>query len=48
MYASELGYIEFCGFNGWSERWQKCHNARLATLLGETVDVDPVVVDNWK
>ena len=48
MYASELGHTEFCGSNGWLERWQKRHNVRLATLSGEAADVDPVVVDDWK
>ena len=40
MYASELGLDSFTGSNGWLEKWQKCHNVRMAVLSEEAADVD--------
>ena len=47
MYAAELGHTSFTASNGWLEKWQKCHNVRIAVLSGEAADVDPSVVSDW-
>ena len=47
LYAAELSYEGFMASNRWLDRWQKCHNVRLATLSGEAADVNEEVVEDW-
>ena len=47
-YAEELGISKFTASNGWLATFKSRHEIKAFRVNGESLDVNPVTVDNWK
>ncbi|BFZ15182.1 hypothetical protein BsWGS_18221 [Bradybaena similaris] len=47
LVATERGFDDFSGSNGWLDRWRTRHNVRFGSLCGESGDVSADVVADW-
>ena len=47
-YTEELGISKFTASNGWLATFKSRHEIKTFRVNGESLDVNPVTVDNWK